>query len=209
MKRTALTLFSLLALACMAFAEEVEIAGLSLQAPHGWQSEPPATPMRAAQWKIAGKNDTKGDAPADAEGGKVVAFFFGAGQGGDAKANLARWSTTMTTPQGAPAVGETTTRKTGPDGAVSVTELAIYGTYANTMAAPGLPAAPLPNYGLIGVILEYPGGPLFLRLTGPEALVRKQLTLFNKFVDSAKSAPAPAPAAGASTATPANPAPKS
>ncbi len=205
MKRTALTLFSLLALACAAFAEEVQIAGLSFQAPHGWQSEPPATPMRAAQWKIAGKTG----AESDADGGEVVAFFFGTGQGGDARANIARWSTTMTTPQGTPAAGQTTTRKTGPDGAVSVTELAIYGTYVNTMAAPGLPATPLPNYGLVGVILEYPGGPLFLRLTGPEALVRKQLPLFNKFIDSAKIAPTPPAATGVSTETPANPVPKS
>ena len=197
MKRTALTLFSLLALACAAVAEPVEFAGLSFQAPATWQAVPPASPMRAAQWKIVGKGEV-----AD-QTGEVVAFFFGPGAGGDAKANVARWSTTMTTPQGVPAVGQTTTRKTGPDGSISVTELAIYGTYANAMAAPGLPAVPLPNYGLVGVILEYPGGPLFLRLTGPEPLVRHQLAVFTKFVNSAKNAPpAPTVSAGAAGSPP-------
>jgi len=197
MKRAALTLFSLLALAFAAGAEEVEVAGLSLQAPSTWQVVPPASVMRAAQWKIGGRGD--GTDPS----GEVVAFFFGPGAGGDAKANVARWSTTMTTPQGAPAAGQTTTRKIGPNGSIAVTELAIYGTYANTMAAPGLPAVPLPNYGLVGVILDYPGGPLFLRLTGPEALVRRQLGVFTKFVNSAKSAPIAPPAPSASAGAPA------
>jgi len=188
MKRTALTLFSLLALACAAGAEEVDIAGLSFQAPGTWQAVPPASTMRAAQWTIPGRND--------GGNGEVTAFFFGPGQGGDAKANVARWSTTVTTPQGIPAVGKTTTRKVGPGGSVAVTELAIYGTYSNAMAAPGLPAMPLPNYGLIGTILDYPGGPLFLRLTGPEPLVRRQLAVFTRFVNSARNAP-PAPSAAA------------
>jgi len=201
MKRTALTLFSLLALAFGAVAAEVEIAGLSFQPPTTWQAVPPASVMRAAQWQIVGKGEVAGQT------GEVVAFFFGPGAGGDAKANVARWSTTMTTPQGIPAAGQTTTRKIGPDGSIAVTELAIYGTYANTMSAPGLPAVPLPNYGLVGIILEYPGGPLFLRLTGPEPLVRHQLAVFTKFVNSAKASPIapPAPAVSAGSAAGAPP----
>jgi len=197
MKRTALTLFSLLALAFAAVAEEAEIAGLSFQAPKGWQTAPPATAMRAAQWTIPGREE--------GQNGEVVAFFFGPGQGGDAKSNVARWGTTVTTPQGVPAVGHTTIRRAGPDGSITVTELDIYGTYSNAMAAPGLPATPLPDYGLIGVILDYSGGPIFLRLTGPEPLVRRQLAAFTKFVNSAKIAPTPS----ASTASAASPAPKS
>jgi len=191
MKRAALTLFSLLALAFSAGAEEVEVAGLALQTPKTWQVTPPASVMRAAQWTIANKGE--------GQSGEVVAFFFGPGAGGDAKANVARWSTTMTTPQGGPAVGQITSRKVGVNGSIAVTEIAIYGTYANTMAAPGLPATPLPNYGLIGVILDYPGGPLFLRLTGPEALVRRQLSVFTKFVNSAQITPTLPPAPSAST----------
>ena len=174
MKRAALLLAFLLA-AASGRAEPVEIAGLTLQTPAGWADVLPTSPMRAFTWTVPG---AKGEAA-----GEVVAFFFGVDQGGDAATNLTRWAATMTTPQGTPAPAAKTTRAAGP---VAVNQVETYGTYAAPPAAPGLPAMPQADTGLVGVILDFPGGPVYLRLTGPAALVRRHLAEFTRFVDSAK-----------------------
>ncbi len=183
MTRFALLLCALLLIVPAVVAEEVGIAGLSFTIPKGWDSVPPATAMRAAQWTVPARGD--------AGPGEAVVFFFGPGQGGDAQANVARWSGTVTTAQGTPAVGQTSTRHAG---GIAVTQLEVYGTYANSMGSPGLPALPKPGYGLVGVILEYPGGPVFFRLLGPEARGLKQLPAFTGMIDSAKAIPVPASA---------------
>jgi hypothetical protein len=163
------------ALIGLARADEVGVGGLVFHVPDSWQGEPPATPARAGQWTIPG-------APGG-DGCEVIALFFGAGQGGDARTALQRWATTVTTPQGVPALGKFTERKTP---VATVFGLDIEGTYASTPGIPGLPPLPRPDSALVGVVLDYSGGPVFLRLTGPADLVKKNRDAFERFVDSAR-----------------------
>lgn len=153
----------------------VEIAGLKFVAPKTWVDAKPLSPMRIAQWIV----------PALAGGGagEMVAFYFGPGQGGDTTANVDRWLTTMTTPEGTPAKGSITVRKVA---GYTVTQLLVFGTYSNSMATPGVPPKPMANYGLIGAVVERSEGPIFFRLTGPEALVKAQLVNFTKFIETMK-----------------------
>jgi hypothetical protein len=161
-----------------AAAGTADVAGLRFTVPKNWVDAQPLSPVRAAQWSVP---------PLKGEGGygEVVAFYFGPGQGGDTKANVDRWLSTMTQPDGTPAQGDVTVRKTN---GFTITQVLILGTYTNAMAAPGIPPTPRPGYGLIGVVIERPEGSVFFRFTGPEALVKSQLVTFTKFIDTIKPA---------------------
>lgn len=172
-------LFSLLCstfLLAVSYAQApLEIAGLKFTAPKTWVDTKPNSPMRIAQWTVP---PLSGGLP-----GEMVAFYFGPGQGGDTTANVDRWLTTMTTPEGTPAKGSITVRKVA---GYTVTQLLVFGTYSNSMATPGVPPKPMANYGLIGAVIERSEGPVFFRLTGPEALVKAQLVNFTKFIETMK-----------------------
>jgi hypothetical protein len=175
--KTLLFLFLTFSGASLAWAQAtVEIAGLQFTPPKTWVKQAPASSMRAAQWGVPAAKKTEAS-------GEVVAFYFGPGQGGDTKANMDRWLSTMTTPQGTPAQGDITVRQLG---SLQVTQLLVFGTYANSMASPGIPPKPLANWGLAGAIIDRAEGAIFFRLTGPEVLVKAQLVPFTKFVDSLK-----------------------
>ncbi len=164
--------------AAFSLRAETSVAGVTFKAPGSWQTVTPNSPMRVAQWTIpARKSGT--------DAGEVVLFYFGAGQGGDAQSNVQRWLKTMAAPTGGRAEGEMKERTV--DG-MKVTEVVAYGTYASGMPMAGVPPVPKPDYGLAGVIIEGPQGNLFVRLIGPEPLVKAQLANFRQFVDSAKTA---------------------
>lgn len=155
---------------------QTTVAGLTFKAPSSWQTAVPSSPMRAAQWNIPAKGQ-------DSDAGEVVLFYFGAGQGGDAASNVQRWLKTLTGATGGKVEGEIKERKVS---GLKVTEVVAYGTYASGMPMAAVPPVPKPNYGLAGVIIEGPQGNVFVRLVGPEALVKAQLPAFRQFVDSAK-----------------------
>jgi hypothetical protein len=162
----------------------VEVAGLDLAPPAKWESVAPSSSMRVAQWQVPpGKG--KGDP------GEAVIFYFGPGQGGDAPSNVNRWLSTLTLPSGGAVKGDVQTRKIQ---GINVTQVTAYGTYASGMPGAGLPPVPKRGYGLSGAILEGPQGSVFIRFTGPEALVKANLPAFTKFVDSAKPAKGSSPA---------------
>jgi hypothetical protein len=176
MMKLTLTLSLCLTALAVSFAQTpLEIAGLKFTAPKAWIDAKPLSPMRIAQWTVP---PLKGGGS-----GEMVAFYFGPGQGGDTTANVDRWLTTMTTPEGTPAKGSITVRKVA---GYTVTQLLVFGTYSNAMATPGVPPKPMPNYGLIGAVIERSEGPVFFRLTGPEALVKAQLVNFTQFIETMK-----------------------
>ncbi len=166
--------FVYLLLSVAAWAD-FQVAGVSFVPPTGWQSVPASSSMRAGQWRVPA---LKGG-----EVGEVVVFYFGQGQGGDAAANLDRWRNQVTTPQGAPVQGEVTTRES--DG-LKITRLVSFGTYSGMSMMPGVPSAPKAGYGLIGVVVESGQGNVFIRLTGPEALVKSQMTVLEQMLRSVK-----------------------
>jgi hypothetical protein len=140
--------------------------------PAAWQEEAPTSPMRRAQYRIAGP---AGDA-------ECVVFYFGAHQGGDAAANATRWASQFTDAQGKPA-----TAKTGPlpAGARKGLLVEVAGTYqASSMGSAS--GAPKAGYMLLGAIVEGPDANWFFKMTGPAVTVRAQRAAFEQMIASAK-----------------------
>jgi hypothetical protein len=50
---------------------------------------------------------------------------------------------------------------------------------------PGGPMIPMDDYGLMGAIIEADGGSVFVKMTGPKALVKSSTADFKKMVEGA------------------------
>ncbi|MBL69902.1 MAG: hypothetical protein CMO74_15910 [Verrucomicrobiales bacterium] len=135
----------------------VEVAGVKFTAPAQWASERPASRMRAAQFKVPGPKDLK---PAS-----CVFFYFGPGGAGGAEANVKRWLG-----QFAPAPKVKSDVKSEKIGGVGVTHLIARGTYLD---GPPFGGAKIPrkDYAMRGVIIMAPRGAIFIKMTGPNAVV--------------------------------------
>jgi len=149
--------------------------------PVKWKIEPVESPARGGQWLVPPLRP-------DGEGGEVVVFYFGPpvdGKviGGSAKENIEAWIGTMFNTEGHPAAAEVKHHVTG---GLKITQVVIFGTYNKVVSLPGVPPVSKSNYGLLGAVIENPGGNIYWRFTGPEALITANLPLFNKVIDSVK-----------------------
>ncbi len=179
MKLTSFLRLSLLcaALACVGDARlhaqtaaKLEVAGISFTVPAAWETAPTASAMRKAQYRI---KDAAGK-----ESGDVVFFLFPAGEAGSVAANVDRWLGKFTEPR------EKINAKTESltVGKSKVTYVQAEGTYDTSM--PGSAPAPVPNFGLLGAIVETSEGNIFIRLTAPKALAKSAQPEFRKMVES-------------------------
>jgi hypothetical protein len=142
--------------------------------PSSWKKEKPSSGMRRAQYRIPGPG---GDA-------ECVVFYFGPGQGGDTKANVARWTEQFRKPDGKPASDSLKTREIKVGG-IPVTMVEVAGTYVGGMG--GTPAAgEHPNYMLLGAIADGPDAKWFFRATGPRATLEPQRAAFDTMIKSLK-----------------------
>jgi len=158
---------SVLLSAIAASAEPVKVGAFSFTVPEGWKTVTPSSAMRKAQLEI-----TQG--PDKAE---VTFFQFGAGQGGSVADNVARWFGQFP--------GSEVKRKTETvqAGAVKITYVATEGTFSSGM--PGGPSTPMTGYALRGAILESADGNVFIKMTGPESVVKSSTDAFRKMVSEA------------------------
>ncbi len=145
--------------------------------PAGWIEQPPAVPMRFAQYRV----------PGDAGFAECVVFYFGPGQGGDAMANIERWAGQFKQPDGAKSLDRL--RTTHLDTIVPVVIAELTGTYDGGMGMTDAPAAPQPGAMLLGAIASGPDAPWFFKFTGPEPTVRAQRPAFEKLLASLHPAP--------------------
>ena len=147
-------------------------AGLVWTSPPGWIAEPPANPMRVAQYRVPG---SAGDA-------EMVVHYFGAGQGGDAAANAERWARQFQPPGGGDPVEAMSTEDLVVAGMrVLVVETA--GAYS-PMSMTAEETAPRPDQRLCGAIVEGPDANWFFKLTGPSATVLAQREAFKEMLRS-------------------------
>jgi hypothetical protein len=170
--RTALTVGLLSLLAATAFSAEqpmaaVKVGAFTFMAPDSWKKVTPSSPMRKAQLEIAQGSDKA----------EVTFFQFGAGQGGSAADNVARWFAQFP--------GSNDKRKTEnvAVGTVKITFATTEGTFSSGM--PGGPTTPMAGYALCGAILESPDGDVYVKMTGPEAVVKSATEAFKKMVSEA------------------------
>ena len=135
-------------------AEPVKVGAFTFAVPEGWKTVTPSSSMRKAQLEIAQGSDKA----------EVTFFQFGAGQGGSVTDNVTRWFAQFP--------GSDDKRKTEmvQAGSVKITYVATEGTFSSGM--PGGPTTPMTGYALCGAILENPEGNVFIKMTGPEAVVK-------------------------------------
>jgi len=151
--------------------------GLTWTPPSGWTQETPSSPMRRAQYRL----------PGSAGPGECVVFYFGPGQGGDAKANAARWASQFRRPDGSP-VGDGYKIQETKVGELAVVLVEVTGTYVGGMGGgPGGPERQ--NHMLLGAIADGPDAKWFFRATGPQATLEAQRAGFDRMIRSLKRSP--------------------
>jgi hypothetical protein len=175
MQRAIAVLLLALATPVAAQTARTEAAGLRMTVPTTWTRVPTPSEMRAAQYRVP-------RVATDTEDANLVLYFFGAGKGGSADDNLARWYGQFTQPDGKPSrdAAVVTTRKVAD---LKITSVDLPGTYApGPMAGP--PGPPKANYRMLAAVVEGEGGPWFLKLVGPAATVAQAKTDFDALVGS-------------------------
>lgn len=156
-----------LSVAAAAPAEPVKVGAFTFNLPEGWKTVTPSSAMRKAQLEIV----------QGSEKAEVTFFQFGAGEGGSAADNVARWFAQFP--------GSDAKRKTEnvQVGSVKITFAITEGTFSSGM--PGGPTSPMSGYALCAAILESSEGNVFIKMTGPEGIVKSSSEAFKKMVSEA------------------------
>jgi hypothetical protein len=141
---------------------------IAWDAPATWQKAENPSPMRKATYKIP-------KAVGDAEDAELSISQAG----GSVDMNVKRWEGQFETK--GPDASKRTERKVGD---LKVTMVEIKGVFNGSGMPGGPPAAPKPNFALLGAIIETAGAPWFFKLTGPEKTVEASKADFERFVDS-------------------------
>lgn len=149
-------------------------AGLVWDAPKSWVSQPPANPMRRAQYKVPG---AAGD-------GELVVFYFGPNQGGPPLDNAQRWAMQFAQPDGADPLAALKTRS-GDIHGIPALFVETAGTY-NPGTMSGAPAGMKENWALLGVVAEGSDANWFFKFTGPKATVEAERAAFEAMIGSVR-----------------------
>src|SRR5436190_12949550 len=175
MNKTVVSIGALLASAFFGCTAEAppsfKVSEFTFKRPVKWEWVEAASPMRKAQLKV---NDA--DKKNSAE---VVFFHFGPSNGGGVQANVDRWFGQFQEPRekiGAKSEDEKI-------GKHKVTFVRAEGTYLSGM--PGGTRTPQPGSALRGAIVESGEGDVFVKMTGPKAIVESADGDFRKMLESA------------------------
>ena len=160
----------LLLIAAASAAESFKVAAFTFSVPEGWTKVQPSSPMRNAQLEIA-------QGPAKAE---VTFFHFGPGASGTPAENVARWFGQF---PGSEAKQES---KNVEINGVRITFASTEGTFSSGM--PGGPTTPMAGYALRAAILQHADGDVYVKMTGPEAIVKDATEAFEKMIAGAAEA---------------------
>jgi hypothetical protein len=172
--RTALAAVAFLFLSIIVVsAESAKVGAFTFAVPEGWKSVTPSSSMRKAQLEISQGSDKA----------EVTFFQFGAGQGGSVAENVARWFAQF------PGSEDKRKSESVEAGPVKITYVTTDGTFSSGM--PGGPTTPMTGYALCGAILESADGNVFIKMTGPEAIVKSSTEGFKKMVLEAAKGTAP------------------
>src|SRR5438270_9962836 len=162
------------ALTCLRAAEApatFKVSSFTFSRPTNWEWVESASPMRKAELKVV---DIKTNAKAE-----VVFYHFGPGSAGGTQANVERWFRQFEEPrEKIHAQSEEVAV-----GKHKVTYVSAEGTYKSGM--PGGPQTPMPNYALLGAIIESDEGSVFVKMTGPKQLTGSATADFKKMVEGA------------------------
>jgi hypothetical protein len=132
--------------------------------------------MRRAQYRVKG----------EAGDGECVVFYFGPGQGGDARSNIVRWGEQFSQPDGRPSSAVQKHDNLTVSG-IPILLTEVTGTYQGGFVMDGS-AKRFPGYMLLGAVAEGPDANWFFKLTGPESTVMAQREAFMTLIQSLRSA---------------------
>jgi hypothetical protein len=151
-------------------------ATLVFDAPKDWASHPPASSMHVADFTLA-------KVAGDPEDAALSIFFFGANQGGNVQANVDRWIAQMNQPDGSPSKDHAKTSTLTSHG-LTITLVDVTGTFTDAMS----PRTPVnkPNFRQIAAVIETPGGPYFVKCTGPQKTIAKWESSVRAFLETVR-----------------------
>lgn len=144
--------------------------------PSSWLSQPPSSSMRLAQYRVP--------AAAGSSDGEAVVYFFGKGQGGTVEANIDRWVSQFSNPNGRPV--DPHIQKLTVNG-LAVTLVELNGTYARGVGM-GPQGEAKPNQTLLVAVVETPDGNLTIQLYGSKETVAAHRKGFDALVRGFKKA---------------------
>ncbi|MEM9479706.1 MAG: hypothetical protein AAGA58_08645 [Verrucomicrobiota bacterium] len=178
MKKTLFILATLVISVSTGLAEEkskeaktskAQVGGLTFAFSEPWVAAEPTSRMVKAYIEVTPKGEGM-----EKIGAKF--YYFGAGQGGSAKANVDRWVGQF---EGKPEIEEKVIDKG--DGK-KITLVYGKGTYLD--GPPFGQKVPKANYALHGAIIEGGDAPVFIKMTGPEKSVAAVKESFEKLAAS-------------------------
>ena len=150
---------------------------LKFDVPDGWQTKPPASSMRVAEFVLP-------RAVSDTADAALTVYFFGKGSGGSVQANLDRWIGQMTQPDGRASRDVARTESRTSRGGLSLTIVDITGTYIAEVTPGSSERFNEPASRLIAAVVETPAGAYYVKLTGPALTVARWESSVSAFLDS-------------------------
>ena len=158
----------------------VAAPALKFDAPKEWISKPPSSSSRIAEFALP-------KAAGDAEDASLVVYFFGANMGGNVQANIDRWVSQMSQPDGKPSAQAATTTKLSANG-LNITLVDVSGTYVAEVTPGSTERNNKPGFRQRAAVVETSEGPYFVKLVGPAATVARWDASFMTFLKSVRIA---------------------
>jgi gluconolactonase len=148
-------------------ARDVKVGALAMKVPATWKASESPSRFRLAEFALPA-------AEGDSEGGELVVFYFGEGQGGGVAANVERWIGQFDAKDRKVRVVEGKAAATG-----VYTLVDAFGTYLKPIGPPVAGRTePRPGWRMLAAIVPTRQGDYFLKLTGPEKTVSAQAEAF-------------------------------
>lgn len=149
---------------------------IKFDAPAGWVSKAPSSSMRVADWTLPKAAGDKDDAT-------LTLYYFGTG-GGTVQANIDRWISQMSQPDGKPTKDLAKTAAMTSTSGLKISTFDVTGTYV----AEKMPGSPdrynEPGYRMRNAVIETAGGAHYVKFVGPAKTVEKWGASFEAFLRS-------------------------
>jgi len=162
-------------LTLLLLAQAPASGSLAFTAPPAWQTRPPASGMRVAEFVIP-------RAQGDAEDGELIVYYFGPGAG-TIDANIDRWISQIEQPDGSP-TKDKAKRTTQTLNGLHVTMVDASGTYVAETRPGATERYNKPGFRLRAAVVETPRGPYYIKMTGPAKTIGAADAAFTAFVGS-------------------------
>lgn len=163
-------------IALWALTAAVASATFKFEAPTGWVAKTPSSSMRVADFALP-------KAAGDEEDATATLYFFGANQGGGVSANIDRWISQMTQPDGKASKDVAKTSAMESHG-LKISLIDLTGTYVAEMSPGATEHFNKPGFRLRAAVVETPGGPYYVKVIGPSATVAKWNASIDQFLKS-------------------------